>query len=87
LLEEGQSISTPHINNQLSAQSLPNHIQQPAFDQNTLLNKLANYSTQTKIEPPSSNLQIIETRIDANEIINQIENELTNRMNNINSNK
>ncbi len=81
LLEEGQSTSSPHINN-----THHSHIQS-AFDHNTLLSKLSNYSTQTKIEPPSSNLQIIETRVDANEIINQIENDLTNRINNIKSNK
>ena len=41
-------------------------------------------SSATKIEP-GSNLHIIETRIDANEIINQIETELSNRLNNLKS--
>lgn len=67
------------------------------LDQNTLQNKLVDYSsssssalndyTTNKIEPPVSNIHIIETRIDVNEIINQIENELTNRLSNIKTSK
>ena len=38
------------------------------------------YHSHSKIEP--ANLRIIETRIDANEIISQIELELANRLNN-----
>lgn len=34
-------------------------------------------------KPESANMRIIETRFDANEIINQIENELTNRLGNL----
>ena len=40
----------------------------------------AYHTNHSKIEP--ANLRIIETRIDANEIISQIELELTNRLNN-----
>lgn len=99
LLEDVQSTSSSssHANFQLNNPILNSH---PLFngssnsnqtlDQNILYSKLSNHSltsTMTKIEPSSSNLHIIETRVDANEIINQIENELTNRLSGIKSNE
>ena len=50
----------------------------PSFSNNSQISADTTNNNNSKIEP--ANLRIIETRIDANEIISQIEMELANRL-------
>lgn len=93
LLEDVQSTSSSssHVNSQAYLLANPGSFQGNTNIsheiQNSISNKLTNHSSPSilmlgsnKIDPSNSNLHIIETRVDANEIINQIESELTNRL-------
>ncbi len=69
-----------------------NHNPNPTTESsNTIMNKLTShsfsgaFSAQNNSNKNEPNLHIIETRVDAAEIINQIENELTNRLYNAKS--